>query len=91
MLEDRVLVRPDKADEVTKGGLYLPETSKERPARGVVVEAGSGTTDSPMLLSVGDRVVYSKYAGTEIEINEERCLIMRQSEVLGVISDEGDR
>lgn len=89
-LEDRVLVRPLEAEEKTTSGIYLPESAKEKPMQGTVVAMGpgklldSGERVSPSIKS-GDTVVYSKYAGTEVEIKNETHLIIRESELLGII------
>jgi chaperonin GroES len=88
-LEDRVLVKPVEEEMVTEGGIYLPETAKERPMRGTVVAVGPGKRldngkRAEMSIKTGDTVVYGKYAGSEIEIKGEEHLILRESEVLGV-------
>jgi len=89
-LEDRVLVRPLEAEEKTASGIYLPESAKEKPMQGTVVAMGpgklldNGERVSPSIKS-GDTVVYSKYAGTEVEIKNETHLIIRESELLGII------
>ena len=81
-LADRVLVQPAPAEEKV-GGIIIPDTAKEKPQRGKIVAAGDGTKDDPMVLKDGDTVLYGKYAGTEVE--GEKYLIMRQSDVLAVI------
>ncbi|MDY4411114.1 MAG: co-chaperone GroES [Prevotella sp.] len=83
-LADRVLVQPAPAEEKV-GGIIIPDTAKEKPQRGKVVAAGDGTKDDPMVLKDGDTVLYGKYAGTELEVEGEKYLIMRQSDVLAVI------
>lgn len=83
-LADRVLVLPAPAEEKV-GGIIIPDTAKEKPQRGKVVAAGDGTKDDPMVLKDGDTVLYGKYAGTELEVEGEKYLIMRQSDVLAVI------
>ena len=89
-LEDRILVRPLEADDKTESGIYLPESAKEKPIRGTVVAMGpgrlldNGERVSPSVKN-GDVVVFSKYAGTEVEIKNENHLIIRESELLGVI------
>ncbi|MEM1329625.1 MAG: co-chaperone GroES [Planctomycetota bacterium] len=90
-LEDRVLVTPIKAEEKTASGLYLPESAKEKPIQGKVVSTGPGKlldNGKRAALSVkkGDTVVYSTYAGTEIELKGEKHLILRETELLGVIA-----
>ena len=83
-LADRVLVAPAPAEEKV-GGIIIPDTAKEKPLRGRIVAAGNGTKDEEMVLKEGDEVLYGKYAGTELELDGEKFLIMRQSDVLAVI------
>jgi chaperonin GroES len=85
-LADRVLILPAPAEEKTVGGIIIPDTAKEKPLKGEVVAAGNGTKDEEMVLKVGDQVLYGKYAGTELEFEGTKYLIMRQSDVLAVIS-----
>lgn len=84
-LADRVLIRPVAAEEKTVGGIIIPDTAKEKPLRGEVIAVGKGTKDEEMVLKQGDQVLYGKYAGTELELDGEKLLIMRQSDVLAVI------
>ena len=84
-LADRVLVKPATAEEKTIGGIIIPDSAKEKPLKGEVMAAGNGTKDEEMVLKQGDKVLYGKYAGTEIEWNGEQYLIMRQSDVLAII------
>lgn len=84
-LADRVLVLPDPAEEKTAGGLFIPDTAKEKPLAGKVVAAGPGTKDVQMEVKVGDRVLYGKYAGTEITIEGTNHLIMKQNDILAII------
>ena len=84
-LADRVLVVPAPAEEKI-GGIIIPDTAKEKPLRGTVKAVGQGTKDEQMVLKEGDQVLYGKYAGTELELDGEKFLIMRQSDVLAVIS-----
>lgn len=84
-LADRVLVRPAAAEEKTVGGIIIPDSAKEKPLRGEVLAVGNGTKDEEMVLKVGDQVLYGKYAGTELELDGEKFLIMRQSDVLAII------
>ncbi len=81
--EDRVLVRPEPAEEKTASGIIIPDTAKEKPQRGKVVAVGDGSKDKPVTVQVGDRVLYGKYAGTEITIDGEEYLIMRNSDIFG--------
>ena len=84
-LADRVLVRPVAAEEKTVGGIIIPDSAKEKPLQGEVLAIGNGTKDEQMVLKVGDKVLYGKYAGTELELDGEKLLIMRQSDVLAII------
>lgn len=86
-LSDRVLIEPAKAEEVTAGGIIIPDSAKEKPLKGTVKAVGNGTKDEAMVLKEGDKVLYGKYAGTEIEVDGEKWLMMRQSDVLAVIED----
>lgn len=83
-LADRVLVLPAPAEEKI-GGIIIPDTAKEKPLRGIVKAVGQGTKDEEMILKAGDEVLYGKYSGTEIEIEGEKYLIMRQSDVLAIV------
>lgn len=83
-LADRVLVQSAPAEEKV-GGIIIPDTAKEKPQRGKVVAVGNGTKDDPMVLKENDTVLYGKYAGTELEVEGEKYLIMRQSDVLAVV------
>ena len=83
-LADRVLIIPAPAEEKV-GGIIIPDTAKEKPLRGKVVAAGNGTKDEEMILKEGDTVLYGKYAGTELEYEGTKYLMMRQSDVLAVI------
>lgn len=84
-LADRVLIEPTAAEEVTMGGIIIPDSAKEKPLKGKVLAVGTGTKDEPMSLKAGDNVLYGKYAGTEIEFEGQKYLMMRQSDVLAVI------
>lgn len=84
-LADRVLVRPVAAETKTAAGIIIPDSAKEKPLRGEIIAVGQGTKDEQMILKAGDHVLYGKYSGTEIEINDEKLLIMRQSDVLARI------
>jgi len=84
-LADRVLIKPAAAEEKTIGGIIIPDSAKEKPLRGEVVAAGNGTKDEAMVLKAGDQVLYGKYAGTELEFDGEKYLIMRQSDVLAIV------
>ncbi|MCD8032606.1 MAG: co-chaperone GroES [Bacteroides sp.] len=84
-LADRVLIVPAPAEEKTVGGIIIPDTAKEKPLKGEVVAVGQGTKDEEMILKVGDTVLYGKYAGTELEFEGNKYLIMRQSDVVAVL------
>ena len=84
-LADRVLIKPAAAEEKTLGGIIIPDSAKEKPLKGEVMAVGHGTKDEEMVLKVGDQVLYGKYAGTEIEYDGEKYLMMRQSDVLAII------
>ena len=84
-LADRVLIKPTAAEEVTMSGIIIPDSAKEKPLRGKVLAVGQGTKDEEMHLKEGDEVLYGKYAGTEIEFEGEKYLIMRQNDVLAII------
>ena len=89
-LEDRVIVKPSEAEETTKGGIILPDTAKEKPIEGTVVAIGPGkTADDGKLVKpevkVGDKVLYGKYSGTEVTVEGEEYLIMRESDIFAII------
>ncbi len=89
-LGDRVVVKPLEREEVTKSGIVLPDTAKEKPTRGKVVSVGPGKLDDkgkPMELGVraGDTVYYGKYSGTDVEVDGEKLVILRESDILGVL------
>lgn len=89
-LNDRVLVKPMEEKEVVKGGIIIPDSAKERPQEGKIVAVGPGKTLddgslSKMSVKKGDKVIYSKYAGTEIKINDQEHLLMREDDILGIV------
>ena len=89
-LQDRVIVRRIQEEEKTKGGIIIPDTAKEKPQEGKVTAAGKGKVGedgkvTPLDVKAGDRVLFSKYAGTEIKIEGEEHLIMREDDILGVV------
>ena len=84
-LSDRVLILPNPAEEKTAGGLFIPDTAKEKPLAGKVVAVGPGTSEVKMEVAVGDTVLYGKYAGTEIHHDGEDYLIMKQSDIVAVV------
>ena len=89
-LADRLVVEPVEQEEVTSGGIILPETAKEKPQQGKVIAAGPGRTDEDgkrvaMEVKVGDRVLYAKYSGTEIKLDSKKVLILRESDILAIV------
>ena len=89
-LDDRIVVQPKQAEERTASGIYLPESAKEKPQTGTVIAAGPGklTDDgnrAAMSVKIGDTVLYGKYSGTEVEVDGDELMIMRESELLGII------
>jgi chaperonin GroES len=84
-LHDRVIVKAAAAEEKTAGGIIIPDTAKEKPQRGVVLAVGAGKKDEPLTVKVGDTVLYGKYAGTEITVEGQDLLIMRESDILAII------
>lgn len=89
-LHDRVLVKPAAAEEKTKSGIFIPDTAKEKPMQGEIVAVGNGKVAedgkvTPLQLKVGDKVLYGKYAGTEISFEGEEYLIMRESDIFAII------
>ncbi len=91
-LADRVVVRPEPAEEKTASGLFIPDTAKEKPQRGTIVAVGPGRVENgakiDMTVKEGDTVLYGKYSGTEISLDSEDYLIMRESDILGVIASK---
>ncbi len=86
-LADRVLIKPTPAEEKTLSGIIIPDSAKEKPLRGTVLAVGNGTKDEEMVVKENDIVMFGKYAGTEIELDGEKLLIMRQSDILAIIND----
>jgi len=89
-LQDRVIVKPAEAEETTKGGIILPDTAKEKPIEGTIIAAGPGkVTDEgkelKMSVKAGDKILYGKYSGTEISVDGVEYLIMRESDIFGII------
>jgi chaperonin GroES len=90
-LHDRVIVKAASADEVTRGGIIIPDTAKEKPMQGEVIAVGQGRISdngniSPLQVKVGDKVLYGKYAGTEVSFNGEEYLIMRENDIFAIIN-----
>lgn len=86
-LADRVLIKPTPAEEKTLSGIIIPDSAKEKPLRGTVLAAGKGTKDEEMVVKENDVVMFGKYAGAEIELDGEKLLIMRQSDILAIVKD----
>ncbi|MDG2194665.1 MAG: co-chaperone GroES [Polaribacter sp.] len=84
-LADRVLVEPAAAETTTASGLIIPDNAKEKPQKGTVIATGKGTKDEPITVKVGDTVLYGKYAGTELKLEGNDYLIMRESDILAII------
>lgn len=84
-LADRVLVEPAAAEEKTAAGIIIPDTAKEKPQKGTVVAVGAGTKDEPLTVKEGDTVLYGKYAGTEISVDGNDYLIMRESDIFAIV------
>ena len=90
-LHDRVLVRRVNAEEKTAGGIIIPDTAKEKPQEGEVVAVGAGTLNEkgdlrPLDVKAGDRILFGKWSGTEVKLNGEELLIMKESDVMGILS-----
>ena len=85
-LLDRVVIRPTAAEEKTVGGIIIPDTAQEKPLRGEVIAVGKGTKDETMVLKAGDQVLYGKFAGTEVELDNTKFIIMRQNDVLAILN-----
>ncbi|MEX0599082.1 MAG: co-chaperone GroES [Rhodothermales bacterium] len=90
-LGDRVVVQPEEAEDKTESGLYIPDTAKEKPQRGTIVSVGPGRVEDgkkiDMSVGEGDTILYGKYSGTEISLGGKDLLIMRESDILGIIED----
>ena len=84
-MADRVLIEPKEAETKTASGIYIPDTAKEKPQQGKVIAAGPGKKDEPMEVKVGDEVLYGKYAGTEVTVEDKKYLIVKQSDILAIL------
>tara|TARA_A100000164_G_scaffold56420_2_gene45059 strand:+ start:2582 stop:2860 length:279 start_codon:yes stop_codon:yes gene_type:complete len=84
-LADRVLIEPAAAETKTSSGIIIPDTAKEKPQKGAVVAVGNGTKDNPITVSVGDKVLYGKYSGTELQHEGKDFLIMKESDILAIV------
>jgi chaperonin GroES len=84
-LHDRVIIKPAPAEEKTAGGIIIPDTAKEKPQRGTVIAAGPGKKDEPVTVKKGDTVLYGKYSGTEVRIDGQDLLIVREGDILAIV------
>jgi chaperonin GroES len=84
-INDRVLVKPAEAEQLTKGGIIIPDTAKEKPQRGTIVAVGPGKEDKNMTVKIDDTVLYGKYAGQEVSYNGEDFLIMKEDDILLIL------
>ena len=84
-LADRVLVEPNVAETTTASGIIIPDTAKEKPQEGTVVAVGNGKADEPMTVKVGDKVLYGKYAGTELKLDGKDYLIVKENDLFGIL------
>ena len=84
-LADRVVIEPKEAETKTASGIFIPDTAKEKPQQGTVVAAGPGKKDEAMEVKVGDVVLYGKYAGTEVTVEDKKYLIVKQSDILAIL------
>tara|TARA_E500000178_G_C16822042_1_gene661970 strand:- start:8 stop:277 length:270 start_codon:yes stop_codon:yes gene_type:complete len=84
-LHDRVLVEPAAAEKTTAGGIIIPDTAKEKPQKGTIVAVGPGKKDDPTTVNVGDTVLYGKYSGTELQVEGNDYLMMRESDILAIL------
>ena len=84
-LADRVLIEPKEAETKTASGIFIPDTAKEKPQHGTVIAVGPGKKDEPMEVKVGDVVLFGKYAGTEVAVEEKKYLIVKQSDILAIL------
>ena len=84
-LADRVLIEPQEAQTKTASGIYIPDTAKEKPQQGKVIAAGPGKKDEPIEVKVGDVVLYGKYAGTEVTVEDKKYLIVKQQDILAIL------
>lgn len=85
-LADRVLVEPAPAEEKTASGIIIPDTAKEKPLKGKILATGAGKVDEPMTVKVGDEVIYGQYSGTEIKLDGKDLLIMKESDIYGILN-----
>lgn len=84
-LADRVLIEPAAAEQVTASGIIIPDTAKEKPLKGTILAVGGGKKDEPMTVKVNDTVIFGQYSGTEIKVDGKNLLIMRESDIYGIV------
>lgn len=84
-LSDRVIIEPAAAETKTASGIFIPDTAKEKPQKGIVLAVGNGKKDEPMTVKVGDTVLYGKYAGSDLKLDGKDYLIMREEDILAII------
>ncbi len=84
-LADRVIIQQAEAETTTASGIIIPDTAQEKPQKGTVIAVGNGTKDNPMTVKVGDKILYGKYAGTELKYNGSDYMIMKESDILAII------
>jgi len=84
-LADRVIIQQAEAETTTASGIIIPDTAQEKPQKGTVIAVGKGTKDNPMTVKVGDKILYGKYAGTELKYNKSDYMIMKESDILAII------
>jgi chaperonin GroES len=82
---NKVIVEPVEAETVTKGGIIIPDTAQEKPQKGTVIATGNGKTEEPMEVKVGDTVLFGKYSGTEIHVDDKKYLVMNQNDILAIL------
>lgn len=85
ILSDRVLVLPDEVAGKTSSGIYIPDTAKEKPKIGTVIHVGEGKSNDPMVVAVGDKVLYGTYSGAEVELEGKTYLIMRETDIFAIL------
>ncbi len=85
-LADRVIIEPVAAEQKTAGGIIIPDSAKEKPLKGKVIAVGPGKKDEPMTVKTGDEVLYGQYAGTEVKLDGSTVLIMRESDIYGILN-----
>ena len=90
VIGSRVLLKPKEKATISEGGIYIPDSAGDKPQEATVIAVGPGTNDYHMTVKVGDKILHGKYAGTEIELNNEKFLIMDESDILLILGDENE-